>query len=323
MSRTSSLLAAALLLLAGCQKAPTPAAVPHQIHIVGSSAAYPFSTFAAERLMREEPGLVAPLVRADGSGAGIARFCDKPGPLRPDVAVVTRAMTPAEVRHCAANGIPHILSLPIGTTAFVAVVARRGQAPTLTRAALYRALTSPDARTWTDIDPRLPALPIRVEGPAPDPAIADGLFTLLLAPGCVSVGGENCAVIRIRRDGAYVGHGADAELVARAVSATSGAIGILPYAQAFRHRDALDMLPIDHVAPSPETITAGHYPASAPLLLLANADQAASVVGLPQLLSFYADALEPDGTFAQNGLIVLPGGARTSTIDILTTLKRH
>ncbi len=323
MSRTSFLLTVVLLALAGCQKAPAPAVAPHQIHIVGSSAAYPFSTFAAERLMRAEPGVIAPLVRADGSGAGIARFCDKPGPLRPDIAVVTRGMTPTEVQHCAANNVSHILSTPIGLTAFVAVTAKGGPAPTLTRAALYRMLTSPSARSWVDIDPRLPALPIRIEGPAADPAIADGLFTLLLAPGCTAAGGADCAAIRIRRDGAYAGHGADAELVARAVAAAPGAIGILPYAQAFRHRDTLDMLPLDGVVPSPETIADGRYPASATLLLLAHADPATEVAGLPHLLSFYADELEPGGTFARGGLVALPEGARTNAIHILTTLERR
>ena len=52
----------ALLALAACGKTPGPA--PHQIHIVGSSAAFPFSSIAAERLMREDATAIAPLVFA-------------------------------------------------------------------------------------------------------------------------------------------------------------------------------------------------------------------------------------------------------------------
>ncbi len=319
MSRALPLIAAALLMLPGCRKAVDTAAPPPQIHIAGSSAAFPFSTAAAERLMREDPSVLAPLVRADGSGAAIARFCDRPSLTRPDIAVLTRAMTPAEAAQCAANGRQPTLDTPIGQTAFVLVTAHGGPALPLSRAALYRALTSPHARTWADADPALPALPIRIEGPAANPAIADGLFGLLLAPGCTAAGGQDCTMVRVRRDDAYVAHGADAELVAQAVAKTPGTIGLLPYAQAFRHRDTLDLLPLDGVRPSPETIADGRYPASAPLRLVAGS----AVPGLARLLAFYADAMEPGGIFAQNGLVPLPTGARTDAVHQLNALKGH
>ena len=125
MSRTPSLLAAALLLLsAGCSRTPNAGPAPHQIHVVGSSAAYPFSTYAAERLMREEPDAIAPLVRAGGSGEGIARFCDGPGRLHPDIVIATRDLTPEEARRCAARGVVRIARVPLGFTAFVIVTAR-------------------------------------------------------------------------------------------------------------------------------------------------------------------------------------------------------
>jgi phosphate transport system substrate-binding protein len=323
MSRAPFLIAALLLSLVGCSRAPVAGVTPHQIHIVGSSAAFPLSTMAAERLMREEPDAIAPLVRAGGTGEGIARFCDGPGRLHPDIVLATRAMTPAETGRCAANGVPHITSVPLGFTAFVMARAKQASEWPLTRAALYRALTAPAVQTWAEADPRLPPVPIRIEGPSPDPAIADGLFDLLLAPGCAQAGGSNCAALHIRRDGVYVGHGADAELVARALAATPGAIGLLPYAQAYRHSDTLDLLPLEGVAPTPATIAAGRYPASAPLLLLAKTDEAAAVPDLPRLLSFYADALAPDGAFASRGLIPLSQADRTAAGGRLTSFSRH
>lgn len=319
MSRALPLIAAALLMLPGCRKAADSTVAPQQIHIAGSSAAFPFSTVAAERLMREDASVLAPLVRADGSGAAIARFCDRPSTTRPDIAVLTRAMTPAEAAQCTANGRHPTLSAPIGRTAFVLVTAHGAPVLPLSRIALYRALASPSARTWADADPRLPALPIRIEGPAADPAIADGLFTLLLTPGCTAAAGPDCATIHVRRDGAYVGHGADAELVARAVAMTPGAIGLLPYAQAVRHHDTLGLLPLDGVLPTPETIADGRYPASASLLLVAGAP----VPGLARLLGFYGDAMEPGSLFTQSGLISLPADARADVLRQLTAYKEH
>jgi len=93
----------ALLSLAACSRGPTGSA-PHQIHIAGSSAGYPLSTEVVERLMREDPDVLAPLVRAGGTGEGIARFCDTNNPTRPDILITTRTMTAEERARCAANG---------------------------------------------------------------------------------------------------------------------------------------------------------------------------------------------------------------------------
>jgi len=211
--------------------------------------------------------------------------------------------------------------VPIGHTAFVLVTARSGDALPLTRAALYRALTSTSVRTWADADPRLPALAIRIEGPAADPAIADGLFGLLLTPGCHAAGGASCDTVRIRGDGAYAAHGADAELIASATASTAGAIGILPYAQASNHRDTLRMLPLDGIAPTPENIASGRYPASAPLLLLSKGGPA--VPGLPQLLGFYAEGLAPNGAFVARGLVPLTDADRQAAEMRLRAREKH
>jgi phosphate transport system substrate-binding protein len=286
-------LLAALLALAACGRPQAPA--PHQIHIVGSSAGFPFSSIAAERLMREDVTAIAPLVRAGGTGEGIARFCDGLGRLHPDIVIAARPMTPIEARRCAANGVTRIASVPIGFTALVLATAKDAPAPTLSRAALSRALTT-TTRIWSAIDPALPATPIRIVGPSPDPAIADGFYDRLLVAGAS----------HIRHDGGYIGYGADAEQVARIVADRPGTIGILPYAQAWRHRDTLRLLPLDGVAPTPQAIATGRYPASAPLLLLAKPGEAAHVPALARLLSYYAEGLAPGGTFAAQGLVPLP-----------------
>jgi phosphate transport system substrate-binding protein len=287
---------AALLALAACGKTQAPA--PHQIHIVGSSAGFPFSSMAAERLMREDATAIAPLVRAGGSGEGIARFCDGLGRLHPDIVIAARPMTPSETQHCAANGVTRIAMVPIGFTAFVLATAKPGAAWPLTRAALTAALTT-RARTWSDVDPALPTAPIRIVGPAPDPAIADGLYDRLLVAGAS----------RIRHDAGYTGYGADAERVARDIADTPGTIGILPYAQAWQHRSTLRLLPLDGVDPTPQTIASGRYPASATLLLLVKADEAAHVPALPRLLGYYAEGLGAAGTFAAQGLVPLADSA--------------
>lgn len=295
--RRAALLAA--LLLSACGKGASGPA-PRQIHIAGASAAFPFSTAAAERLMRERPDVLAPLVRAGGSGAGIAAFCSGLAPRFPDIVIAIRAPTPAELAHCRSNGVSAVAQVVIGRTALV--IAAAPALPGLSLAQLYAALAGP-ARYWSDVDARLPAVPIRIHGPAAAPGLADGLDDLLLGPGCRAARAAACAHPRLRGDGAYVGHGADAEAIAAAALADPGSIAILPYAQARTHADRLPAIPLDGVTPTAATITAGTYPATAPLVLLAKRQDSATVPGLAILLSYYAQALQPGGAFAAQGLI--------------------
>jgi phosphate transport system substrate-binding protein len=255
----------ALLALGACSRAPTTPA-PHQIHIAGSSAGYVLSSEVAERLMRDEPDVLAPLVRAGGTGEGIARFCDSDGPTRPDILITTRTMTPEEQARCAANGSADVEQKAIGTTAVVLVEAKGGPPlPDLDRNDVARALTS-GARTWADVRPGLPAVPIAIHGPTPTPAIADTLYGPILHDRQ-----------KVRTDGAYVGHGADADAVAHSVAEKPGAIGIVPLAQAQARLDAL-------------TITPGR-PAPLPLFLIRRPGQGRDVPGLDRLYGFYGDAL--------------------------------
>jgi len=255
----------ALLSLAACSRGPTGSAPP-QIHIAGSSAGYPLSTEVAERLMREDPDVLAPLVRAGGTGEGIARFCDTDNPTRPDILITTRTMTAEERARCAADGSTDVEQRAIGTTAVVLVEAKGATPiPGLTRADIAKALTS-DARTWAEVRPGLPAVPIMIHGPTPAPGIADTLYGPILRVGQ-----------KVRGDGAYAGHGADADLVARIVAEKPGSVGISPLAQALAHQESLVTMPLD-----------GGF---LPLFLVTRSKESTPVPGLDRLLGYYRDAL--------------------------------
>jgi ABC-type phosphate transport system substrate-binding protein len=272
----------AFLALAACSKAPTGAA-PHQIHVAGSSAGFLLSTEVAERLMREDPDVLAPLVRAGGTGEGIARFCDKDNPTRPDILITTRKMTAEEQVRCAANGSGDIEQRPIGASAVILVEARGGPSlPGLTRTELASALTS-NTKTWAAIRPELPASPILIHGPAPTPGIADTLYGPILQAGQY-----------VRSDGAYVGHGADAALVAQSVAGNPGSVGIIPAAQFVGNR--YNLSPIHVTGGGAVSMDEGASVEPTGLLgislfLVHRPHDARIVPGLTRLLSYYHDAL--------------------------------
>ncbi|MBA2936127.1 substrate-binding domain-containing protein [Sphingomonas sp. CGMCC 1.13654] len=274
-----------LLPLAACSKAPTGTA-PHQIHIAGSSAGYLLSTEVAERLMREDPDVLAPLVRAGGTGEGIARFCDPDNPTRPDILITTREMTADERARCAANGSSDVEQKQIGTTA-AALVEAKGAPPIpgLNRIDVAKALTS-NVKTWADVRPGLPAIPIAIHGPTPTPGIADTLYGPFLQDG-----------EKVRTDGAYTGHGADAGLVARIVAGKLGTVGIVPLSQALAHEETLAVVRLGDGLPGLDDAkgnTAGMantYGDALPLFIVTRPKDASRIPGLDRLLDYYRDAL--------------------------------
>jgi phosphate transport system substrate-binding protein len=303
----------ALLLLAACSRAAPGGPEPHQIRLVGASAALPFTAAVAEDFMRAQADAIAPLVQAGGSAAGIARFCGGLGAHHPDLVAATRPMTPAEQARCAAGGVTRIATVQFGWSALVLVVRRDAVMPGLTRADLWRVLTG-GALSWADVRAGLPQAAIQVDGPTPRPALADGLFEALLVPGCRAAAGT-CGNAAVRRDGTYRGHGADTDLVADTVeTAPPGAVGIVTYADAVRHADTLRMLALDGVTPDAGTIATGRYPARLPLVLMVKAGEAPAVPGMPTLLARFAQALAPDGRFAALGLVPLAPDARRAAI---------
>jgi phosphate transport system substrate-binding protein len=271
----------ALLSLAACSKAPSGTA-PHQIHIAGSSAGYLISTEVAERLMREDPDVLAPLVRAGGTGEGIARFCDKDNPTRPDILITTRWMTGEEQTRCAANGSTDVEQKQIGTTAVVLVEAK-GTAPIpgLNRIDVAKALTT-NAKTWADVRPGLPAIPIAIHGPTPTPGIADTLYGPILQDGQ-----------KVRTDGAYTGHGADAGRVAQLISEKPGTVGIIPLAALAQHND-LQVMGVSgspHISEGAGIDVTAEGALALPLLMIQRPGDVARVPGLKHLLGYYDDAL--------------------------------
>ncbi|WP_454884650.1 PstS family phosphate ABC transporter substrate-binding protein [Sphingomonas oryzagri] len=271
----------ALLPLAACTKAPTGTA-PHQIHIAGSSAGFLLSTEVAERLMRENPDVLAPLVRAGGTGEGIARFCDKDNPTRPDILITTREMTADEQARCAANGSSDVEQKAIGTTAVVLVEAKGGPSlPGLTRIDVAKALTS-NARTWADVRPGLPTIPIAIHGPTPTPGIADTLYGPILQDGQT-----------VRTDRAYTGHGADAGRVAQLVAENPGTVGIVPLAALARPND-LEKIGVSgsrHGSERPGIDVPVKGALALPLLMIDRSGDVARVPGLKRLFGYYDDAL--------------------------------
>jgi len=326
-----------LLPLVGACQGPVAggAGARERIAAVGSSTVYPFTAAVAERFVDADPAAPAPVIESTGTGAGFRLFCGGVGAGHPDVAGASRRMRASEFRLCAANGVDGIVELPIGRDGLAFAQARGGRPLRLSDAALYRALAaSPGgvanaARTWADVDPALPPVPIRVYGPPATSGTRDALADLLLARGCVTADPgaarlapaarhERCT--RIREDGAYVDAGENDNLIVRKLRADPDAVGIFGYGYLEANADTLAGIPLDGVAPGLDAIAGGRYPASRPLFLYVKTQHLAAVPGLGVFLDDYLAATHPSGPLVRLGLIPSPAAERAAAIR---TLARH
>ena len=157
---------------------------------VGSSTVYPFAKMAAERVARANPKLGTPIIESTGTGAGMKLFCAGVGERFPDIEDASRRMKASEAKLCAANGVKDVTEIQIGLDGVVIATAKGTPISGITQRDLYLAIAKTPfgkpnkAKTWKDVNGKLPALPIRVYGPPTTSGTRDALGELLLTPPC-------------------------------------------------------------------------------------------------------------------------------------------
>src|SRR5688500_288726 len=165
-----------------------------QMRAVGSSTVYPFAKQVAERVARANPRLGTPIIESTGTGAGIKLFCAGVGARFPDVANASRRMKASEAKSCASNGVTQITEIQVGVDGLALATARSSPFANVSQRDLYAALAKTPwgkpnrAKTWKDVNGKLPAIPIRVYGPPPTSGTRDSLHELVLSPGCETNG---------------------------------------------------------------------------------------------------------------------------------------
>jgi phosphate transport system substrate-binding protein len=169
---------------------PTAAEARTQMRAVGSSTVYPFAKAVAERVARANPRLGTPIIESTGTGAGMKLFCAGVGERFPDIENASRRMKASEAKLCAANGVTKITEIQVGLDGVAFATARATPIPNLTQRDIYLAIAKTPfgkpnrARTWRDVNAKLPALPIRVYGPPTTSGTRDALGELILTPPC-------------------------------------------------------------------------------------------------------------------------------------------
>src|SRR5690606_12403610 len=178
-----------LALAAACGSGNNSQSGASQIKIVGSSTVYPFTTAVAEQFQRANPG-TSVIVESTGTGAGLKLFCAGGGSNTPDLTNAARRIKSSELQDCNQDGVSQVIESPIGIDGLTAIESVNPQPMKLSLGGLYAALAAKPfgreqtAKTWKDVNPELPATPIRVLGPPPTSGTRDSLNELFLQAGC-------------------------------------------------------------------------------------------------------------------------------------------
>ncbi|MFC7536171.1 substrate-binding domain-containing protein [Sphingomonas sp. GCM10030256] len=319
---------------------PTMAEARTQMRAVGSSTVYPFAKAVAERVSRANPRLGAPIIESTGTGAGMKLFCAGVGQRFPDVVNASRRMKAKEAQACAANGVSKVTEVQVGLDGVALATDKRTPLGNVTQRDIYMALAKmpfgkPNrARTWKDVNPKLPALPIRVYGPPSTSGTRDALAELILTPPCEANAGMaalkksdeakfKAICTTVRTDGAYIEAGENDNLIVQKLQANPGTLGIFGYSFLEENADRLKGVAINGVQPSYATISSFRYPGARPLYIYVKNAHAAAV---PAVRAFVAEftkesAFGPKGYLLQLGMVSAPTPVRARSQQAARTLS--
>ncbi|MFV1849612.1 MAG: substrate-binding domain-containing protein [Porticoccaceae bacterium] len=317
--------------------ATTAAQARDQIRIVGSSTIFPLTTKVAEHYAKTT-GEPAPVVESTGSGGGFKLFCGGIGEQYPDIVDASRPITGSETAICAANSVRNISEIKIGYDGIVLLGSRQAPSMEITARQLYLALArtipingasvpNPNEK-WSDVDPTLPDIKIRVYGPPPTSGTRDLMGQLLMDQGCAtfsdiaSLEASDPDSFRllcrtIREDGAYIEAGENDRLVISKLEKDPTSYGVMGFNNLERNREKLQGIPVNGVAPDYETILDGSYPASRALYLYVKDDHQQLVRSLGNFVSTYVSeaVIGEEGLLADNGLVPLTTDERGETMS--------
>ena len=160
MLSRAGVLTLATLALAGCSQGPS------EIRATGSSTVFPFTKAVADAFVRGGEGRKAPVIASTGTGAGFQSFCQAGDAEAVDLVDASRRMTRGEFDKCRANEMGDIIEVPIGLDGVALAESAQGPKLALTRRDVFLALAAEPtgaanaAKTWRDVNPRLPAVAI-------------------------------------------------------------------------------------------------------------------------------------------------------------------
>ncbi len=231
-----------------------PAVVSGDVVSAGSSTVFPLAEVMAERFQDE--GFAGNItIDSIGSGGGFERFCETG---ETDVSNASRPIKDSEVEACAALGrVP--VEFRVGTDALAVVVSKDNDF--LTNATLEElAQIFSTAEKWSDVNADWPAEDILRYIPGTDSGTFDYFVEEIFAKDKEPIlAATNTQLSE------------DDNVLVQGVEGSPYAIGFFGYAYYAENADKLNVLSIEGIEPSAESVDAATYPLARPLFIYSDA----------------------------------------------------
>ena len=255
----------------------TTAHARDNIQVAGSSTVLPFASIVAEEFGQSFSQYRTPVVGSGGSSGGIRQFCQGTGPNTIDIANSSRRIKDGEIQACAEKGVKNVIEVKIGYDGIVFASRRDSNKFALTTDHIAAAAKG-TAKTWNEIDPKLPQQEILLVIPASNHGTREVFEHKAL--GCK----KECP---LRQDGRIIEIAGDYTETLSKLNIDKNAVGVFGLSFYGSNRDKLQVATVNGVTPSAATIETGEYPISRPLYFYIKGDHVGTIPGLLDYARFF------------------------------------
>jgi len=325
-----------ILMIATLLIAAQSAQARDQIHIVGSSTVYPFSSYVAEELGATTK-FKTPVVESTGSGGGVKLFCAGNGLDTPDFTNASRRMKSKEFENCQNNGVIDITEIIVGYDGIALAQSTSAKPMNLTRKEILlavaaevpnregTALIENPYHYWDEINTELPHRKITFYGPPTSSGTRDAFEDLAmkgvakhmkvytnLYKADEKANKRYKKYHKVRQDGVYVPSGENDNLIVQKLTKDTEALGIFGYSYLAENSDRIAAATIDGIAPSPTAVSSGEYKLSRSLYFYIKKSHIGKVSGMLEYANLFTSEMMigEDGSCTEIGLISLPEDQR-------------
>ena len=324
------------------------ASARENVSIAGSSTVLPFATIIAEQVGKN-PNIKTPVVESGGSSVGKKGVCDGTGLKYIDIGNASSRMKVKELKYCEKNNVK-VTEIKVGYDGIVVASSKKGTQLDISKADLAKALTAKipacvasksnvncnewidnPYKKWSDINPALPNLDIRVYGPPTTSGTRASYAEMVNQKGYCKKDkiakaaskargdkkGKKCRAMRT--DGAFIEAGEQDNLIVQKLIEDSTAYGIFGFSYLDQNSDKLNGAIIDGGEPTFEAIADGDYAVSRALYFYVKHSHLDVVPTIKNYAEEWTKHWGEEGILSDAGMIPMPTEEKKVMIERMKT----
>ena len=309
------------------------------LSLAGSSTVLPFARIIAEQLGKN-PNFKTPVVESGGSSVGKKGVCDGVGTKFIDIGNASSRMKTKELAYCEKNGVK-LTEIKVGYDGIVVANSKKGKILNISKADLGKALTAKVAingkmvdnpyKKWSEINPSLPNVEIRVYGPPTTSGTRASYAEMVNEKGYCKKDAEAKAALKaagmkakkcraMRTDGAFIEAGEQDNLIVQKLNEDNTAYGIFGFSYLDQNSDTLQGAVISKTAPTFENIASNNYSVSRALYYYVKHQHIGVVPGIKEYMAEWTKHWGDEGALSDAGMIPMPKSERAKYKSAMTNL---